>query len=149
MTGLTNAALQQDAMRAGLNALGERVSLRQLLRKDVALGGTAWLPLVMVLGAIAAVAYADHFVLSISVVYLYILALSGGAIFLRRAISYSLIVACILFHDYYSPRNINLGIRIFHNLSAILCFAFVVYLIQRYLSQREVLANACKHQRDG
>ena len=148
MTGLTNAALQQDAMRAGLSALGERVSLRHLLRKDVALGGPAWLPLVMVLGAIAAVAYADHFVLSISLVYLYILPLSVGAIFLRRAISYSLIVGCILFHDYYSPRNINLGIRIFHNLSAILCFAFVVYLIQRYMAQREALAKTVKQQRD-
>src|SRR5712671_462721 len=148
MTGLTNAALQQDAMRAGLSALGERVSLRHLLRKDVALGGPAWPPLVLVLGAIAAVAYADHFVLSISLVYLYILPLSVGAIFLRRAISYSLIVGCILFHDYYSPRNINLGIRIFHNLSAILCFAFVVYLIQRYMAQREALAKTVKQQRD-
>ena len=148
MTGLTNAALQQDAMRAGLSALGERVPLRHLLRKDVALGGPAWLPLVLVLGAIAAVAYADHFVSSISLVYLYILPLSVGAIFLRRAISYSLIVACILFHDYYSPRNINLGIRIFHNLSAILCFAFVVYLIQRYMAQREALAKTVKQQRD-
>ena len=148
MTGLTNAALQQDAMRAGLSALGERVSLRHLLRKDVALGGPAWLPLVLVLGAIAAVAYADHFVLSISLVYLYILPLSVGAIFLRRAISYSLIVGCILFHDYYSPRNINLGIRIFHNLSAISCFAFVVYLIQRYMAQREALAKTVKQQRD-
>ncbi len=148
MTGLTNAALQQDAMRAGLSALGERVSLRHLLRKDVALGGPAWLPLVLVLGAIAAVAYADHFVSSISLVYLYILPLSVGAIFLRRAISYSLIVGCILFHDYYSPRNINLGIRIFHNLSAILCFAFVVYLIQRYMAQREALAKTVKQQRD-
>src|SRR5713101_4816761 len=148
MTGLTNAALQQDAMRAGLSALGERVPLRHLLRKDVALGGPAWLPLVLVLGAIAAVAYADHFVSSISLVYLYILPLSVGAIFLRRAISYSLIVACILFHDYYSPRNINLGIRIFHNLSAILCFAFVVYLIQRYMAQREALAKTVQQQRD-
>ena len=148
MTGLTNAALQQDAMRAGLSALGERVPLRHLLRKDVARGGPAWLPLVLVLGAIAAVAYADHFVSSISLVYLYILPLSVGAIFLRRPISYSLIVACILFHDYYSPRSINLGIRIFHNLSAILCFAFVVYLIQRYMAQREALAKTVKQQRD-
>src|SRR6266403_535537 len=148
MTGLTNAALQQDAMRAGLSALGERVPLRHLLRKDVARGGPAWLPLVLVLGAIDAVAYADHFVSSISLVYLYILPLSVGAIFLRRAISYSLIVGCILFHDYYSPRNINLGIRIFHNLSAILCFAFVVYLIQRYMAQREALAKTVKQQRD-
>ena len=148
MTGLTNAALQQDAMRAGLSALRARVPLRYFLRKDVASNGAAWLPLVLVLGAIAAVAYADHFVSSISLVYLYILPLSVGAIFLRRAISYSLIVACILFHDYYSPRNINLGVRVFHNLSAMLCFAFVVYFIQRYIEQREALAKTVQQQRD-
>jgi len=124
MTSLTNTALRPDSVRAELSALGERVPLRHLLRKDVALNGPAWLPLVLVLGAIAAVAYADHFVSSISLVYLYMLPLSVGAIFLRRAVSYSLIVACILFHDYSSPRNINLGIRIFHNLSAMLCFCF-------------------------
>jgi len=96
MTGLTNAALQQDAMRAGLSALGERVPLRHLLRKDVALGGPAWLPLVLVLGAIAAVAYADHFVSVDSLVYLYILPLRRGAIFLRSqsAIASSSLVSC-------------------------------------------------------
>src|SRR6266851_6627504 len=113
MTGLTNAALQQDAMRAGLSALGERVPLRHLLRKDVALGGPAWLPLVLVLGAIAAVAYADHFVSSISLVYLYILPLAVGAIFLRKEVSYGLIAACILLHDSYSQRPIHPALRIF------------------------------------
>src|SRR5438309_3917529 len=146
MTGLTNAALQQDAMRAGLSALGERVSLRHLLRKDVALGGPAWLPLVLVLGAIAAVAYADHFVVSISLAYLYILPLGVGAIFLRREISYSLILVCILLHDYYSAREIHPGLRTFHNLSATLCFTFVVYLIQRYIEQREALVKTVQQQ---
>jgi hypothetical protein len=80
------------------------------------------------LGAIAAVAYADHIVVSISIVYLYILPLTVSAIFLRREISYSLIAVCILFHDYCSPRYINPGLRIFHNLSAMLCFAFVVWV---------------------
>jgi sigma-B regulation protein RsbU (phosphoserine phosphatase) len=100
------------------------------------------------LGAISAVAYADHLVVSISLVYLYILPLGVGAIFLRRGISYSLIAVCILFHDYYSPRHINPGLRIFHNLSAMLCFAFVVYFIQRYIAQREALAKTVQQQRD-
>jgi hypothetical protein len=80
------------------------------------------------LGAIAAVAYADHIVVSISIGYLYILPLAVSAIFLRREISYSLIAVCILLHDYCSPRYINPGLRIFHNLSAMLCFAFVVWV---------------------
>src|SRR6266852_4926583 len=116
---------------AELCGLRERVPLLSLLRRDVALNGPAWLPLALVLGAVSAVAYADHLVASISLVYLYILPLAVGAIFLRKTISYSLIVVCVLFHDYYSPRGINPGLRIFHNLSAMLCFAFVVYVIQR------------------
>ena len=148
MTGSMNTALHEDSMHADLSALREKNPLRPLLRKDVASHGPAWLPLVLVLGAIAAVAYADHFVSSISLVYLYTLPLSVGAIFLRKAISYSLIAACVLFHDYYSPRSINLGVRVFHNLSALVCFAFVVYLIQRYMEQREALAKTVQQQRD-
>jgi len=56
------------------------IPLVSLLRKDVASNGPAWLPLVLVLGAISAVAYVDHFVVSISLVYLYILPLAVGAI---------------------------------------------------------------------
>jgi serine phosphatase RsbU (regulator of sigma subunit) len=148
MTALTNTGLQQGSMRADLIALREESPLRPLLRKDVAQNGPAWLPLVLVSGAIGAVAYADHFVSAISLVYLYILPLSVGAIFLSRTVSYSLIAACILLHDYYSPRSINPGMRIFHNLSAMLCFAFVVYAIRRYMAQREALAKTVQQQRD-
>ncbi len=133
---------------AELRGLRERVPLLSLLRRDVALNGPSWLPLALVLGAVSAVAYADHFVVSISLVYLYILPLAVGAIFLRKTVSYSLIVVCVLFHDYYSPRGINPGLRILHNLSAMLCFAFVVYLIQRYMGQREALAKTIQRQRD-
>src|SRR3984893_6972201 len=126
----------------------ERGLLLSLLRKEVAANGAAWLPLVLVLGAFGAVAYADHLVVSISLVYLYILPLGVGAIFLRRKISYSLIAFCILFHDFNSPRNLNPGLRIFHNLSAMLCFGFVVYVIQRYIEQREALAKTVQRQRD-
>jgi serine phosphatase RsbU (regulator of sigma subunit) len=143
------STITRPLLPAKLRDFPERVLLLSLLRKDVASNGPAWLPLVLVLGATAAVAYADHFVSSISLVYLYILPVSVGAIFLRRGISYSLIVVCILFHDYYSPRNINPGLRIFHNLSAALSFAFVVYVIQRYMDQREALAKTVQEQRDG
>ena len=135
-------------MPAELRDLRKSVPLLRLLRKDVASSGPAWLPLLLVLGATGAVAYADHLVVSVSLVYLYILPLGVGAIFLRREISYGLIVVCILFHDYYSPRPINPGLRIFHNLSAMLCFAFVVYVIQRYMEQREALAKTVQKQRD-
>jgi len=119
-----------------------------VLRKDVALSGPAWLPLALVLGSFAAVAYADHLIVSISLVYLYLLPLALGAIFLRKVVSYSLIAVCILFHDYYSPRILHPGLRIFHNLSAAFCFAFIVYLIQRYIQQREALSKTVQKQRD-
>jgi sigma-B regulation protein RsbU (phosphoserine phosphatase) len=135
-------------MPAKLRDFRERVLLLSLLRKDVASNGPAWLPLVLVLGAISAVGYADHLVVSISLVYLYILPLAVGAIFLRKEVSYSLIVICILLHDSYSQRSIHPALRIFDNLSAMLCFAFVVYCIQRYIEQREVLAKTVQQQRD-
>ena len=122
--------------------------LSPILRKDVASNGPAWLPLVLVLISFGAVAYADHLVVSISLVYLYLLPLAVGAIFLRREISYSLIAVCILFHDYYSPRNLHPGLRIFHNLSAAFSFAFIVYIIQRYIEQREALSKTVQKQRD-
>src|SRR5216683_1744911 len=147
MNDLVHPAVRESTP-AELRGLRERTPLLSLLRKDVASNGPAWLPLGLVLGAIGAVAYADHLVVSVSLVYLYILPVSVGAIFLRRGISYSLIVVCILFHDYYSPRNINPGLRIFHNLSAALSFAFVVYVIRRYMEQREALAKTVQQQRD-
>ena len=122
--------------------------LLPVLRRDVASNGPAWLPLVLVLGSFGAVAYADHLVVSISLVYLYLLPLAVGAIFLRKEISYGLIAVCILFHDYYSPRNLHPGLRIFHNLSAAFCFAFIVYIIQRYIEQREALSKTVQKQRD-
>src|SRR5713226_5762482 len=135
-------------MPAKLRDFRERVLLLPLLRKDVALNGPAWLPLVLVLGALGAVAYADHLVASISLVYLYILPIAVSAIFMRKKVSYSLVIICVLFHDYNSPRSIVPGLRIFHNLSAMLCFAFVVYVIRRYMEQREALARVVRQQRD-
>src|SRR6266852_5828845 len=133
---------------AELRGLRESVPLLSLLRKDVASNGPPWLPLALVLGAISAVAYADHLVVSISLIYLYILPLAVGAIFLRKEVSYSLIVICILLHDSYSRRPIHPALRIFDNLSAMLCFAFVVYFIQRYIDQKEALDKAVQQQRD-
>ena len=147
MNDLVHAAVRQSRP-AELHSLRKTVPLASLLRRGVASNGQAWLPLVLVLGAIGAVAYADHRVVAVSLVYLYILPLSGGAIFLRRRISYALIVVSILLHDSYSHRPFHPALRIFHNLSAILCFACVVYFIQRYIEQGEALAKTVQQQRD-
>jgi sigma-B regulation protein RsbU (phosphoserine phosphatase) len=125
-----------------------RVPLLAPLRKDVASIGPAWFPVALVLVAIVGIAYVDHLVLSTSLAYLYIFPLGVAAILLRKEISYSLIPLCILFHDFWSPRIIHPLLRIFDNLLALLCFSFVVYFIQRYIEQRELLAETIQEQRD-
>jgi serine phosphatase RsbU (regulator of sigma subunit) len=131
-----------------LPGLLERTPFASLVRGNVAASGPTWIPLVLVLGAIVAVAYADHLVVPLSLIYLCILPIVIGATLLRRVISYGLTVVCVLLHDYYSPKSINPGLRIFHNLSAMLCFALVVYVIRRYMEQREALARTVEQQRD-
>ncbi len=137
---------------AELRSLREGIPLLSLLRRDVASVRPAWFPFVLVLAAIAGVAYVDHLVVSLSLVYLYTLPLTVGAIFLRKEISYGLILTCILFHYFFhsfdSPRHIHLGLRIFHDLSALLCLTFVVYVIQSYIERQESLIKTVQRQRD-
>jgi sigma-B regulation protein RsbU (phosphoserine phosphatase) len=135
-----------------LRGLRERVPLLSLLRRDVISNRPAWLPLALVLAAIAGVAYVDHIVVSLSLVYLYTLPITVGAIFLRKEISYGLIVTCILFHYFFHyfdpPRHIHLGLRIFHDLSALFCLTVVVYVLQRYIERQESLVKTIEQQRD-
>jgi phosphoserine phosphatase RsbU/P len=138
----------RELIPANLPAQRKRVPLLAPLRKDLASVGPSWLPFVLVLGAIVAVAYGDHLVASISLVYLYIFPLGISAILLRKEIAYSLVPVCVLVHDYWSPRIIHPKMRIFDNLLALLCFSFVVYVIQRYIEQRELLAKTIQQQRD-
>src|ERR1700688_1080850 len=126
----------------------KKIPLLAPLRKDVAAIGPSWLPVALVLGAVAAVAYVDHRVVSTSLVYLYIFPLGISAILLRKEVTYSLVPLCILLHDYWSPRIIHLPVRIFDNIVTLLCFSFVVYVIQRYIEERERLAETIQKQRD-
>jgi serine phosphatase RsbU (regulator of sigma subunit) len=124
------------------------LSPRSLLRGDVAAGGPQWLPAVLVFGSIAAVAYADFIVTSISLGYLYILPLGISAMFLRSQISYGLIAVCVFLHDLFGPPYPSQEARITHNLTALVAFTFVVYVIQGYVKQRELLDKAVRKQRD-
>src|SRR5258706_15718823 len=131
MSDLLHLAVR-ESRSAELRGTLERIPLLSRLRKELASNRPTWLPLVLVLAAIAVVAYADHLVVSLSLVYLYTLPLTVGAIFLRKEISYGLIVACILFHYFFHyfdfPRHIHLGLRIFHDLSALLCLTLDITL---------------------
>src|ERR1700730_11984355 len=132
-------------MQPGIRPL---FSSRSLLRREVAADGPQWLPAVLVFGSIAAVAYADFIVTSISLGYLYILPLGISAMFLRSQISYGLIAVCVFLHDLFGPPYPSLEARITHNLTALAGFTFVVYVIQRYVKQRELLDQAVRKQRD-
>jgi serine phosphatase RsbU (regulator of sigma subunit) len=152
MSDLLHPVLREPR-RVELRDLRERIPLLSFLRKDVvASNRPAWLPLALVLAAIAGVAYADHLVVSLSLVYLYTLPLTIGAIFLRKEFSYGLIVACILFHYFFhyfdSPRHIHLGLRVFHDVSALFCLTVVVYVLQRYIERQEALVKTVEQQRD-
>src|SRR5713226_4116969 len=74
----------RESRSAELRGTLERIPLLSRLRKELASNRPTWLPLVLVLAAIAVVAYADHLVVSLSLVYLYTLPLTVGAIFLRK-----------------------------------------------------------------
>jgi len=141
----------RESRFAELRGFSETAPFLSLLRQDLANRPT-WLQLGLAIAAIAAVAYADHLVISLSLVYLYTLPLTIGAIFLRKEISYGLIVACISFHYFFhyfdSPRHIHLALRIFHDLSALVCLSFVVYVIQRYTERQESLIKTVQQQRD-
>jgi Ca2+/Na+ antiporter len=118
------------------------------LRGEAAVGGSHWLPVVLVFGSIGAVAYADFIVTGISLGYLYILPLGISAMFLRSQISYGLIAVCVFLHDLFGPPYPSQEARITHNLTALIAFAFVVYVIQRYVKQREQLDREVRQQCD-
>jgi serine phosphatase RsbU (regulator of sigma subunit) len=121
---------------------------RSLLRRDVVAGGPQWLPAILIFGSIAAVAYADFVVSSVSLGYLYILPLGISAMFLRTRISYALVAVCVFLHDLFGPPYPSPQARITHNLTAAIGFTFVVYVIRRYVRQREQLDKTVRQQRD-
>jgi serine phosphatase RsbU (regulator of sigma subunit) len=147
MTELVHPAARKLGLVASRD-ISERIVSPHFSRGDPVASGPTWLPLVLVLGALAAFAYVDHLVIPISLVYLCILPVVVSATFPRRVFSYALIVIGVLFHEYYSPTRVNPALRVFYDVSATLCFAFVVYVIQRYIGQREALAKIVRQQRD-
>ena len=120
----------------------------KFLRDDGTPDGSNWLPFFLIFGSMAAVAYADYIVVSISLGYLYVLPLGISVIFLRKEICYSLTVVCVFLHDLFGPPYTSLGARIGHNLTALVGFVFVVAIIQRYAAQRNALAREVRNQRD-
>ena len=96
---------------------------------------SGWLPVALVLGGLLRspmpTILFSRFRLCISTSF----RLASVPLRCPKEVSYSLAAVCIFLHDYFSPRTIHPGPRIFDNLAALLCFFFVVYVIQRYIEQ--------------
>lgn len=123
--------------------------MASLFRDYVTPEGRKRLPLAFVIGSIAVVAYADYIATNVSLGYLYILPLGIGALFLRSEVSYGLVALCIFLHDLFRPADlVSWPDRIIHNLTGLVGFVLVVYAVQRYVMQRELLARAVRKQRD-
>jgi len=81
---------------------------------------------------------------SISLVYLYILPLAVGAIFLRKKRSATALSSFVSCSMTITPRGISIRDFGSSTISPRCCgFAFLVYVIQRYMEQREALARLC------
>jgi serine phosphatase RsbU (regulator of sigma subunit) len=119
-----------------------------MTRSFQAVAASPWWALLVVILAIACVAYADHMAEDISLGYLYILPLSFSAILLSRRLTYALVVICIFLHDFFGPPIHHLPGRILHNLSALIGFLCVVIVLQRLVAQRNSLNELTRHQRD-
>jgi serine phosphatase RsbU (regulator of sigma subunit) len=119
-----------------------------LIRSLHALTSSSWWAFVVVILAIACVAYADNKVEGVSLGYLYILPLSFSAILLSPRVTYALVAVCILFHDLFGPPIHHVQGRVLHNLSAFVGFIFVVVILQRFVAQRNSLNELTRRQRD-
>lgn len=107
-----------------------------------------WWAFVVVILAIACVAYADGRVEDVSLTYLYILPLSFSAILLSRRVTYVFVAICIVLHDLFGPPIHHIPARVFHNLSALISFLCIVVILQRFVAQRNSLNELTRYQRD-
>lgn len=102
----------------------------------------------VIVAGIAAVAYADKSVTSLSLASLYFLPLALSALVHPLRISIALSIVCLALHDLLSPVRDN-GIRHFTGDAAILLgYVFVVILVNQLGAQRRQLADLAAKQRD-
>lgn len=101
-----------------------------------------------VVAAIAAVAYADYVVLSISLGYLYVLPLALSAVIHRRRTSLALVVVCVALHDWFGPFEHAGGMHIWRNVLTAIAFATIVLVLNSMSGQRVALLEIVRSQRD-
>jgi len=102
----------------------------------------------VIAAGIAAVAYADRSVTSLSLASLYFLPLALSALVHPLRISIALSIVCLALHDLLSPVR-DTGIRHFTGDAAtLLGYVFVVIVVNQLGAQRRRLADLAAKQRD-
>ncbi len=101
-----------------------------------------------VLAGIAAVAYADNLVVTISLGYLYVLPLSLAALALPLPVTMTLLAICVVLHDWLGP-FVHSGWPMLHrNLLTLFGFTTVVFFVHFLAEQRRRLSRQVQAQRD-
>ncbi|MGA8151727.1 MAG: PP2C family protein-serine/threonine phosphatase [Terriglobales bacterium] len=106
------------------------------------------LPALIVVGAIAAVAYADFMVQTISLGYLYVLPLAVSGFVFRLRISLALVLFCFFLQDWFGPFEHTGWQHIVRNLLTLVAFLAVVVVVDRLVRQRTRLTDLVQQQRD-
>jgi serine phosphatase RsbU (regulator of sigma subunit) len=109
---------------------------------------TEFLLLFAVLAGIAAVAYADSLVLTISLGYLYVLPLSLAALVFPLPITMTLVGICVVLHDWLGPFVHSGWQMLYRNVLTLLGFTTVVLLVHSLAEQRRRLTRQVHAQRD-
>jgi len=109
---------------------------------------TDFLLLFAVLAGIAAVAYADSLVVTISLGYLYVLPLSLAALVFPLPITMTLVGICVVLHDWLGPFVHSGWQMLYRNVLTLFGFTTVVLLVHILAEQRRRLTRQVHAQRD-
>ncbi len=109
---------------------------------------TQLLSLLAVLAGIAAVAYADFLVVSISLGYLYVLPLSLSGLTQRLRVTLALAAICVFLHDLLGPYEHAGWPILYRTALAAIGFTTVAVLVSKLAEQRGRLAHIVRIQRD-
>ncbi|MCL4523214.1 MAG: PP2C family protein-serine/threonine phosphatase [Acidobacteria bacterium] len=102
----------------------------------------------VVLGALAVVAYFDFAVQTISLGFLYVLPLALSAFVFRLRISLGLVLICFVLQDVFGPFEHAGWQHIVRNLLTLIAFLVVVVVVDRLVGQRRRLTELVRMQRD-
>lgn len=112
-------------------------------------GQVAGLLNAVVFASIAAVAYADWWVVApISLGYLYILPISLSALVNPLPLSGAIAVGCTVLHDAFGPKVTPLSLRITHDVIDLIGFLIAAFVVTLLARERNRLFNEVRRQRD-